>query len=225
MTRYGAGGRFWEHRRDAALAPRTFEVLNEVYGRWWPNTNWPDPVGYVRLFERVAQAGKLIDPGFRFLFSATYSVSYGGRWQRWADLVTAADPRIGTWIDGLVVHPYGRRTFDGDPNMSYTATRAVHDSFAQAGIDRPIWITEVGTCSSPLGPPSICGDERAQADAIHFYFSDLRATPYLQALFIYAWRDQRGTDRRRADLWYGLVTNGGRAKPAYSAFRDEARGG
>jgi hypothetical protein len=224
LRRYGAGGRFWRGRSDAALAPRTFEVLNEAYGRWWPHAGWPDPAGYVRLFERVARAGKAIDPGYRFLFSATYSVPYRGRWQRWADLVTEADPGIGTWIDGLVVHPYGPRALAGDPNVSYAATRAVRASFAARGIERPIWITEVGTCSSPQGPPALCGDERAQADAIHYYFADLRATPWVAALFVYGWRDLRGTDRRRAELWYGLLTNRGRPKPAYAAFREEARG-
>jgi hypothetical protein len=223
LERYGAGGAFWHGRPDAALAPRTFEVFNEVYASWWGDIGWPDPAGYTSVYRRVVTAGRSLNRGYRFLFSAVHDVLLDGAPVEWADAVTRADPGIGDVIDGLAVHPYGARTLRGDPNSSYAATRRVRESFAAHGITRPVWITEVGLCTSPRASRGVCGDEDDQADAIRYYFADLRRTPWIEALFVYGWRDAGASDPSDFEQWFGLLTHDGRPKPAFRAFREEAR--
>jgi hypothetical protein len=221
LERYGAGGTFWNGRAGAHLAPTVFELFNEVYATWWGDIGWPDPAGYARVFRRVATAGHHLDRSYRFLLSAVDTVVLDGAPITWAEAITRADPHIGHLIGGLAVHPYGARTLYGDGNSTYAATRRVRESFAAQGIRPPVWITEVGLCTSPTAKG--CGNERDQADAVRYYFADLRRTPWLAALFIYGWRDAGNSDPSNDQQWFGLLRHDGRPKPGFWAFRDEAR--
>jgi hypothetical protein len=225
MERYGAGGSFWSENPnlDPTLAPTIFEVENEVYG-WWFYSDAPNnAAGYDDLFKQVVTAGRQINPAYRFLFSAaarTYTA--GGQYVgNWADLVTAADPTIGDYIDGLVVHPYGVR--DANNSTGYGVTRTIHDAFAAHGISRPVYITEVGLCTSPVGYPSDrCGTEMDQQNAINFWFSDFRATPWIYSLVIYQYRDPSSTNLADSEYWYGLVNGFGMHKAGWSTYQAQA---
>ena len=227
MQRYGAGGTFWSEpgHPDPSFAPTIFEVENEVYG-WWFYPDAPNnAAGYDDLFKQVVTAGRQINPNYRFLFSAAHHVyTQGGQDAGiWANMVTAADPTIGNYIDGLVVHPYGVR--DVNNGWGYGATRAVHDGFAAVGISRPVYITEVGLCTSPTATPADrCGIQANQATAIDYWFNDFRATPWIYALVIYQYRDpgDLNLDPSNAEYWYGLVDRFGGHKAGWSAYKAQA---
>ena len=79
--------------------------------------------------------------------------------------------------------------------------------------NKPIWITEFG---APSGGPNGVG-ETAQAIALMQGVANVKATPWIGALYVYSWEDA-GTDPRNDQDWFGLLTAGGSAKSAYRSL-------
>ena len=244
MRRYGAGGGFWTEYPDLkrALAPTVFEVYNEVYGPWSEPSAPYDAAGYDDLFKQVATAGRGINPGFRFLFSATdfAQTADGQPVGKWADMVVNADSTIGGYIDGLAVHPYYFKTETNATGYDSTGydrvTRQTKQFFADKGIDKPVYITEVGLCTSPQ--PLIadnwlpCGTVANQTAAIDYWFADFRNTPWIYALLVYQYQDcvpdqpcpsATSLYVSNKEAWFGLVDRWGVPKPGYAEFKNQAR--
>ena len=78
---------------------------------------------------------------------------------------------------------------------------------------KPIWITEFG---APSGGPNGVG-ETAQAIALMQGVANVKATPWIGALYVYSWQDA-GIDPHNNQDWFGLLTAGGSAKPAYGSL-------
>lgn len=213
-ARYARGGAFWRShpRLRSWLAPDYFELLNEPYG---PGDGWaPDPAAYAQLFAATVGASRARHLPARWLLAASvhYTDAQGGArgWDR--DLI-AAVPSLASLAAGVTVHPYGRRSWSGNPDEGWSKLLAVHADFPHL----PVWITEVGYSSSH-DPAGLAAGEVVKARAVRWYVHQVAATPWIAALFIYGYRDA-GPHAANPEDNYGLISFGGTKLPAYSAYR------
>lgn len=218
-ARYGPGGAFWAGRADAALALHHIELFNEPYGAW--DFQPVEPAAFARLYVASVDAGRRANPQTRYLLPMQPTVDEYGTSRPWTDELWAAEPQIAARVDGLAVHPYGSWAPGANPLWTYWKTRLLHETWAQRGAARPMWITEVGQCTSLAAPN--CVSEAQQAEAIRFYVADARATPYIKALFLFTHRDAEGDPSNREN-WFGIVRRDLSPKPAFWAYRDALAG-
>lgn len=219
-ARYGPGGSFWAGRADAQLALSHIEIFNEPYGAWYYQP--VEPGAFAHLYVAAVDAGRRANPSTRYLLPTQPTVDEYGTSRPWTDELWAAEPYIATRVDGLAVHPYGSWAVGANPLWSYWKTRLLHEDWARRGAARPMWITEVGQCTSVAAPN--CVSEAQQAEAVRFYVADARATPYIKALFLFTHRDAEGDPYNREN-WFGIVHRDLTPKPAFWAYRDALAGG
>jgi len=215
-ARYARGGAFWQAHPglSARLAPDYFELLNEPYGP--QDGPVPDPAAYAQLFATTVALSRAQHLAARWLLAASvdYTDAQGGA-RNWDHDLIAAVPNLSSLAAGVTVHPYGTRSWQGDPDEGWSKLLAVHADFPNL----PVWITEVGYSSTQY-PAGLAAGEQEKARAVRWYVRQVAATPWIAALFIYGYRDADADPTNPEDN-YGLVSyDGTRLLPAFGAYRD-----
>jgi polysaccharide biosynthesis protein PslG len=211
----------WAADVAARYAPKgldTFEIWNEPNSAlfWQPK---PSPSAYTADLVAAYSAIKAVDPS-AFVISGGLAPTVTKDSNISAiDFLKSmyADGAKGSF-DALGYHPYSFPELpdvygSGWSQMAQTSPslRSVMISNGDSG--KPIWITEFGAPSR--GPDGV--GEPAQATALTQAVANAKATAWIGALYIYTWQDE-GTDPRNDQDWFGLLTAGGSAKPAYRAL-------
>jgi hypothetical protein len=197
------------------------EVLNEPDGNWFWGSDASEQVNataYANLLKTVHNT-------FVSRFGADRPLILAA-WDNtpWGPEVWSADPNVDSYIDGVVVHPYGG---DSGQDGGAQGNRA---QIAQAHADTgmPVFITEVGWPTA-VGQPST-GDSQQwtdtqQADNIYNFVTWAKGVSYIKAVMIFGIRDYGTND------WYGVHTSNSAPsnpapsrKPSYYALGEAANG-
>jgi hypothetical protein len=177
------------------------EVLNEASGSWFwgPNAASPEEaVAYDKLLEAVHNAFVKEFGSARPLILA----SYGGPSEApvWGERLWAANPNIGNFCDGVVVHPYpSNGKGEGD-------RKQIEEAHAKTG--KPVYATEVGWSTSIV-------TEAEQAQDITNFINWAKSTGYVADVDVFSYRDY--TSNTSENAW-GIETWEGRHKLAYAAL-------
>jgi hypothetical protein len=230
-ARYGPSGIFWSHNPDldASLASRYFEIWNEPY--WGTGQEAVNPARYAALFTAAASAGERANRASRYLIESTVD-GQGG--VHWAEALKAAEPTIGTYIDGLAVHPYpGSHDVTYQPQYgtdeAFLNVKIDYERWRDLGVNKPVWITEVGYSSCADGVEHcVSGDTQADREArkatLLARLIDQVATAefgFVHALYLYNLEQFSAATQPNADksAWYGLLYGKtGEPLPAWSSF-------
>lgn len=234
--RYGPSGAFWsEHPGlDSTLAPRYFEIWNEPYLPEFTNNN-VNPSRYADLYKAAVTAGRIASPATRYLIEAIdqVQVTATGKWVNWAEALLAREPSLGGYIDGIAIHPYpeNRDPFylpEGARDPSFWNTERVYKDWAARGVNRPIWITEIGYSSCNDGaidcvPGSTqAAREEQKAEWLHDLFDviDREELGYVHSVYLYNFQSSGKEVPTDKSQWFGLLDGKGNALPAWDAFAD-----
>jgi hypothetical protein len=177
------------------------EVLNEASGSWFWGSNAASPeeaVAYDKLLEAVHNAFVKEFGSARPLILA----SYGGPSEApvWGERLWAANPNIGNFCDGVVVHPYpSNGKGEGD-------RKQIEEAHAKTG--KPVYATEVGWSTSIVS-------EAEQAQDITNFINWAKSTGYVADVDVFSYRDY--TSNTSENAW-GIETWEGRHKLAYAAL-------
>jgi len=177
------------------------EVLNEASGSWFWGENadsTENAAAYDRLLKAVHEAFVAEFGSARPLILA----SYGGPGEEpvWGERLWAANPNVGSYCDGVVVHPYpssGRGEAD---------RKQVEQAHANTG--KPVYVTEVGWNTSVV-------TEAEQAQNITNFIDWARSTGYVADVNVFNYRNY-GPSSPSED--WGIETWEGQHKLAYAAL-------
>jgi hypothetical protein len=190
------------------------EILNEPGATWFWGSNAmskENMAAYASLIRKVHAA-------FTENFGAARPkliASYDGGWSHslaWGRGVTAQDPQVWSFVDGITMHPYG-----GTSSRTASALgnrQNVIDAHKETGKD--VYITEIGWPTA--SHESNTGDsfqwtESEQATNIVNFVNWAKATGFVRAVHIFAYQDYGTKD------WYGITRSDGTRKPSYNALR------
>ncbi len=236
VDRYGPGGAFWAAHPDLdpALAPRYFEIWNEPYLPEFTNNN-VNPARYADLYKAAVVAGRAANPGTRYLIEAIdqVQVTATGKWVNWAEVLLAREPALGNYIDGIAIHPYpeNRDPFylpEGSRDPSFWNTEKIYQDWAQRGVNRPIWITEIGYSSCDDGANDCvpgatqAAREEQKAEWLRDLFDviDREELGYVHAAYLYNFQSSGKEEPTDKSQWFGLLDGKGKVLPAWDAFAD-----
>ena len=220
--RYGRGGKFWRSHPRLHQSPLTaIELWNEpsLVFSW---RSGPDPAAYARLVRAAATAVKPGHPRMTLLAAGDVAEENPG----WLQALLRAD--IGLWKSSLVgawsVHPYGHGLSPYDTTVPQLArfdrVLLTRSQSLAAGVNKPIWITELGWRTADASADSV--DEQTQAqyerDALVRATTEWRS--FVRRSFVFTWT--------KPDLenHYNLIRPDGSTRPAWAAIqRIAATGG
>jgi hypothetical protein len=195
------------------------EILNEP-GRslfWGPNAlSQANASAYANLLKTVHSAFVSAFGADRPSLLASYDGGYSGG-PTWGQQVWAADPNVGSYIDGITMHPYGGT---GGHSSSALGNRS-NVAAAEAATGLPVYITEVGwptAVGQPATGDSLQWSEADQATNIYNFVTWARGTDYIRAVIVFDYRDS-GTN-----TWYGITRVDGSHKKSYEDLRRAALG-
>jgi hypothetical protein len=205
---------------------RWWELWNEPYFAYAWSGRTPEPKAYARDALAAAEAAKSVSASAKLLIAADYqdSAQTGStQWETsWIDDMFSAEPSLGSWIDGVSVHPYGDDPSlplaqaggwkDAFGNWSFQRIDTIRAKFQAHGVDVPFWITEAGWSTAEVS-------ESAQAQ----YYADLApqivARPWIRALFPYCLREFSSTPSKESE--FGLLKYGTwQPKPAFTTLQE-----
>jgi len=222
--RYGRGGTLWRAHPGVPARPITaWQVWNEpnlpVY---WAGR--PSAREYVALLRTVGAALHRADPRAEVVTAGLPESRIGVPFARYLKAMYAAGA-AGTF-DTLAVNAYSRRVTG--MVAAVLAARRILSSAGQG--DVPIRITEFGWATPPGPRGAMTVGVRTQARLVKTAVRTLAARRErlrLRGVVYYAWRDARPYAGGK-DFWglhTGLVTRGGRAKPALGVLVGVAAAG
>ena len=241
VERYGRDGDFWEAhpKLDAALAPRYFEIWNEPYYKEFSNYE-VDPERYASLYKAAVIAGREANPASRYLVESvvdatTFDAEHEPNgFVHWAEAMVEAEPEIGKYIDGIAIHPYpDHQEPDYEPengtDASFKNTDVNHERWLELGIDRPIWITEIGYSSCDDGAnrcvPGESQEDREQqkAEWLAQVFAELGEArySYVDAVYLYnfrEWKTPESEPNGNFGEWFGIFNLEEEHLPAWNSF-------
>ncbi|MGZ4415146.1 MAG: hypothetical protein ACXVRZ_12370 [Gaiellaceae bacterium] len=213
--RYAAGGTFW--RQHPRLVPSPLTAI-ELWNEPWLADSWrsgPNPGAYARLVRAAATLVKSAHPRITLLAAGDVAEENPG----WLQALLQAD--IALWKSNLVgawsVHPYGHNRSPYDTTVPQDArfdrVLLTRSETLDAGVGKPIWITELGWRTAGNSLDSV--DEQTQAQ----YERDalLRATTewrsFVRRSFVFTWtKPSLETD-------YNLIRPDGSTRPAWAAIQ------
>jgi polysaccharide biosynthesis protein PslG len=220
VRRYGPGGEFWRSNPDVPHRPiRAWQVWNEpnlpVY---WPQG--PDPSGYARLLETVAERVKRADPDATIVSAGLSESTQGMPFREFVEGMF--DAGAGDALDVFALHAFAH-----DSAGSVAATEATRSLLGELGSNAPIWITEIGWASGGPASPFTVG-AKEQAELVRGALTSLsrrRRELGLRGVIYFNWRDAPVYEGGRDffGLHTGLLELDGRPKPALAAYRAAAR--
>ncbi len=196
----------------------TFEIWNEPNSAlFWQPT--PNPSAYTADLVAAHAAIKAVDPA-AFIISGGLAPTTSKNGNISAiDFLKAmyADGAKGSF-DALGYHAYSFPALPDTYESGWSEMAQTNPSLRSVmkrngDGKKPIWITEFG---APSGGPNGVG-EAAQAIALTQGVTNVKAAPWIGALYVYTWQDA-GIDPRNAQDWFGLLTAGGAAKTAYRSL-------
>jgi len=196
----------------------TFEIWNEPNSAlfWQPR---PNPAAYTADLVAAHAAIKAVNRS-AFIISGGLAptISKNGNISA-IDFLTAmyADEAKGSF-DAVGYHAYSFPELPNTYGSGWSKMAQTNPSLRSVMIlngdgNKPIWITEFG---APSGGPNGVG-ETAQAIALMQGVAKVKTTRWIGALYVYTWQDA-GIDPRNNQDWFGLLTAGGSAKPAYRSL-------
>jgi hypothetical protein len=201
-----------EVRANPELA--ALEVLNEPGNQW---QGWGSSAGSAANAAAYDHLLKVVHEALVANFGSHYPLilaSYdGGEGPvTWGEEMWAAEPNVGSYLNGITLHSYG-----GTSNRSHSALGS-RDHIEQAHSQHPgipIYVTEVGWPTA-VGQPST-GDslqwtEAEQAQNITNFVNWAKGTGYVADVTIFNYRDYGSND------WYGIESASGTHKLSYSAL-------
>jgi hypothetical protein len=193
------------------------EVLNEPDGFWFWGSgadNQTNANAYANLVRAAYTTFHNAYGASAPLVLAAYDGStWGHEW--WSS-------SMDNYVDGVIVHPYGGT---GSPSQSKLGDRQqVTEAHSYTG--KPVYVTEVGwptavgqsaTGDSLQWPQTNTGAGTGdQCDNIYNFLRWSRSTGYVNAVYIFGYRDY-GTN-----AYYGVETSDGTKKPAWNALKAAA---
>jgi len=200
------------YRANPALA--AIEVLNEPGNRW---IGWGSNAGSAANAAAYDHLLKVVHEAFVANFGSAYPpilASYDGGEgpTTWGEEMWAADPNVGSYINGITMHSYG-----GTSNRA-TSALGSRDHIEAAHAQHPnipIYVTEVGWPTAVGQPPtgdSLQWTEVEQAQNITNFINWAKGTGYIADVTIFNYRDYGTND------WYGIESASGAHKLGYSAL-------
>lgn len=193
------------------------EVLNEPEGSWFWGSNASDQTNATAYANLVKTAYTTFHTAYGanapLVLAAYDSSTWGQEW--WSS-------SLNSYVDGVIVHPYGGT---GSPSQSKLGNRQlVTEAHSYTG--KPVYVTEVGwptavgqpaTGDSLQWPQSNTGAGTGdQCNNIYNFLSWARGTGYVNAVYIFGYRDYGTND------FYGVETSGGTKKPGWDALKAAA---
>lgn len=237
-ARYGPDGDFWDAQPglDGDLAPGYLEIWNESYLPQFTNDE-VNPARYAALYKAAVTAGRAANPATRYLIQSVVAARVKSEidpkgWVDWAEGLVEAEPALGDYIDGLTVHPYPGSNAPGHEPRAGTENAFLnldvgYERWREVGVDKPVWITEVGYSSCEGGSECVPGEtqaerERRKAEWLTEIFDELGEDEYayVDAVYLYTFR-QRGDAEEpngNKEKWFGILDEDGRRLPAWSSF-------
>lgn len=190
------------------------EVLNEPGNQWM---GWGSNAGSAANAAAYDHLLKVVHEAMVANFGSHYPrllASYDGGEgpTTWGEEMWAAEPNVGSYINGITLHTYG-----GNSNPTHSALGArdrVETAHAQHP-NIPVYITEVGWPTAVGQPPtgdSLQWTEVEQAANITNFITWAKATGYVADVTIFNYRDYGSND------FYGIETAKGAHKLSYTAL-------
>jgi hypothetical protein len=228
-ARYGAGGSFWA--ANPALVPdplTTVEIWNEPFGSWYWKPG-PNPEAYAALVNVTAPAIHAADPQMQVLISGDLqswddrNAATGTQAQPWLAQLLAVDPGIGKLVNGLDVHPYPEPRNTGPYATGASAQQAfgrialIRATEVAAGVNLPIWITEIGWSTDPSTPFSVSAQTQATflRDAVQRSINGWGS--YVAKIFLFGWYRSNNVPGDPGQN-FGLIKASGAVTPAWTAI-------
>jgi hypothetical protein len=236
--RYGPGGDFWESHPElnGSLALRHIEIWNEPYfGAAGPED--VDAKRYADLYKAAVIAGRAANASTRYLVESTIDARTGPKssdYIDWPASLISAEPAIGSYIDGIAIHPY-----PGSHDINYEPENGTDEAFANTsigylewkalGINKPIWITEVGysSCADEAthcvpGATQAAREEK-KAEWLDELLAELGKDKYGYVHSVYLYNLEQWTPSTEPDAaksnWYGLAYGPNNEHlPAWNSF-------
>lgn len=226
VRRYGPGGALWrDHAALAGCAPTHFEIWNEPYLDSYSDDG-VDPGRYARLVKASVIAGRRANPRAKYLIESDTAATYlPGQSFDFTDSMYAAVPHLGRYFDAVAVHPYTRFSpafYDpkADTRLQFGRIREIHARFKRHGDGhKHLWITEVGWSTCAAAP--VCVSESRQATDLRKLFEVVRSRyrSYVDALFVFNFRDYGPAVEDSKEGWFGVLRRDGSRKPSWQALR------
>lgn len=222
VKRYGRGGTFWAEHPELPPHPMTaWQIWNEPnLPAYWGGR--PNEKEYVALLRASAAAIRGVDPKAEIVSAGLPESKLGIPLEDYVHLLAKAGAK-GTF-DTLAIHPYASNA-DG-VLLGTEMARALLDRNGFG--DVKLWITEFGWATG--GPHSAYTvSERRQGELLTELLVRAAAIApdlKLRGIVYFGWRDVRPY-LDRPDFWgnhTGLLTIGGKPKPALADFSAAARG-
>jgi hypothetical protein len=231
-ARYGPGGSFWATHPTVPYHPTlAIETWNEPY--WYSfNDSGADPGTYARLVKAAGAAIHAANPQVKVLLAADLTGYVSDSKQvEWVNTMYSAVPDLNSYFDGVAVHPYSwpdaPDVYDGPGDRwAFKRIGDIRAKFvAHGAANKGFWITEVGypTCSGS----NRCVSEAAQASDLARIFQLVKTdyAGFMQAIFIYNYKDPSGAGSSDPEGWFGLLRSNGSAKPAWNVLRQATGAG
>ncbi|MFD1795194.1 cellulase family glycosylhydrolase [Paracoccus aurantiacus] len=204
---------------------RVWEIWNEpnLAGNWPPN---PDPAAYAEILIAAHKAIKEQDPGATVILGGMAAARWTGppfdiqHYTAPAFLEAVYKAGGGDAFDAVGYHPYSYPDAP-DPDWRWNGwgmmSGPLRNVMQRHGDEKKkIWITEFGAPTNE-GEGGVSEDEQAQylRDAVKL----ARDSDWSGPLFWYAFRDVGG-DIGDNELWFGILDENSRRKPAWDAFQE-----
>jgi hypothetical protein len=214
--RYGPGGSFWASRSPARPI-RRWQVWNEPnFPLFWSPR--PEPGSYARLLGASARAIRGTDRGAVVVVAGLAPVEGGMRPVDFLRRMYAA-PGARASFDVAALHPYSYTL--GQLAYQVRRLRAVMRTAGDGG--KPLQITELGIASASATPTPFARGLRGQARFLRRAFGLLLAQRQrwrIAGVDWFSWEDGLRPDSSCPFCQHaGLFTRGGKAKPAWRAYR------
>jgi hypothetical protein len=221
VRRYGPDGVFWQQNPTLPKVPiRAWQIWNEQNS---PSFYEPKPSvpRFAKMLKAAHDGISGADPGAETIVGGMFRSPLGGRKpgifaeKFLAELYDIKGAKRS--FEGVAIHPYAAKVgkVSAQVDLMRDAITHAHDR----GTD--IWITELGWASSGANNPLVRGS-KGQAERLREafnYFIDKRRAFGVRSVIWYSWQDRAAVEGLCA--WCpgsGLLTKGGKEKPAYRAF-------
>lgn len=228
VRRYGPGGAFWsEHPElDTGVPVRRWQIWNEPGSPSYMQPR-PSPERYARLLRISAEAIRAADPQAQVVTAGLFNNPK----RRLGGIATASFlrrlysvPGIETSFDLVALHPYGPRL--GDVRAQIATVRRIVDVHDDRATE--LWISELGWASSGPRVGSWVLGRQGQAQALRRAFRIVRSHRErwrIAGVNWFSWRDVPPNQSScRSCHGTGLLSRGGRPKPAWRSFTHFAAG-
>lgn len=190
---------------------------NEPYN----SSSW-DVVGWAGKMLACAKAAKQAGKTFLLPVGPPWNngnVNVNGTWRDCVAAISAAQPSIWQYVDGISIHPYSQ---PNDPSVRTPILDKWRTNLATVGHGGiPFWCTEFGWPTGGTTWPGGTYTEQAQADYYTKFMATIGARPDVAALVPYR-LDDFGSRDSDSEHWFGLIDPSGRRKLAWSVVQQLA---